>query len=257
MLGAVVGDVIGSVYEIGPIKSTSFPLFHPLSHFTDDTVLTVAVASSILDDRPFELAYRELASRYPRAGYGASFARWVRAADAGPYFSYGNGAAMRVSPVGLAYDNVQDVLRHAERSAVVTHNHPEGVKGAQAVALAVFRGRTGGTKDDIRTEIESRFGYDLSRTVDGIRDGYAFDVTCQGSVPEALLAFLECHDVEHAIRLAVSLGGDSDTQAAIAGGVAHAFYRGIAGHIVQEVRDRLPAEFLDVLDRFEDSYPLR
>jgi ADP-ribosylglycohydrolase len=254
MLGVIAGDVIGSRFEWAPIKTTDFPLFHPLCSFTDDTVLTVATASAILRGAPFDHTYLDFGRRYPRAGYGGNFQKWLAAAEPRPYNSYGNGSAMRVAPVGWACADEQRVLREAERSAVVTHDHPEGVKGAQATALAVFMARGGASKDEIRRGIASRFGYDLDRTTAGIRPTYHFDVTCQGTVPEALIAFFESTDYESAVRLAISLGGDSDTLAAIAGGVAHAFYRVITDPIVQEVRSRLPEEFLKVLDEFEGKF---
>ena len=257
MLGAVAGDVIGSMFEGMPTKSTAFPLFQPESQFTDDTVLTVATAWALLRHRPFDLAYREFGARYPWAGYGASFYQWVRAAEPAPYGSFGNGSAMRVSPVGFAFDEEQEVLRQAERTAIVTHDHPEGVKGAQAVALAIFHARKGAPKDQIRDAISTRFGYDLAQTTDDIRPHYYFDVTCQGSVPQAIVAFLEADSVEHAIRLAISLGGDSDTQGAIAGSIAHAFFNVIPAEIVTGVRRRLPAEFLDIIDEFCDTFPVR
>jgi ADP-ribosylglycohydrolase len=256
MLGAIAGDVIGSIYESVPTKSARFPLFEPESRFTDDTVLTVATAWALLRGRPFELAYREFGRRYPRAGYGSSFRAWLKAENAVPYRSFGNGSAMRVSPVGLAFDEERDVLYQAEQSAIVTHGHPEGIKGAQAVALAVFKARTGESKDQIRESIESRFGYDLHETINDIRPLYSFDVTCQGSVPQAIIAFLDSRDVEQATRLAVSLGGDSDTQASIAGGIAHAFYRSVPSEIVDSVRQRLPSEFVDIVDEFCETYAL-
>jgi ADP-ribosylglycohydrolase len=163
---------------------------------------------------------------------------------------------MRVAPVGLAFDTADDVLREAERSAAVSHNHPEGIKGAQAAALAVFMARTGASKDEIREQLTHRFGYRLNRTVEAIRPEYRWDVSCQGSVPEAILAFLDASGVEDAIRLAVSLGGDADTQAAIAGGIAEAFYRTVPDSIVAMVRDRLPRDLLEVTDAFRGAYPL-
>ena len=192
----------------------------PLCRFTDDTVLTVATTHAILTSTPYEIAYRAFGRQHPNAGYGNAFFKWLSSDESGPYNSWGNGSAMRVSPVGLAFNTVDDVLREAERSAV-THNHPEGIKGAQATALAVFMARSGASKKEIRDELALRFGYDLGRTVSQIRPDYQWDVSCQGSVPEALVAFLDSADVESAIRLAISLGGDADTQAAIAGGVAH------------------------------------
>jgi ADP-ribosylglycohydrolase len=256
MLGVIAGDVIGSVHEWRGTKTTAFPLFEGGSRFTDDTVLTVATAHAILNGSSYGDAYREFGRRHPDAGYGGSFRRWLMTAVPQPYQSWGNGSAMRVAPVGLAFDTVDDVLREAERSAAVTHDHQEGIKGAQAVALAVFLARSGESRDTIRLEVTRRFGYRLERTVDEIRPGYSFDVSCQGSVPEALTAFLEAIDVEHAIRLAVSLGGDSDTQAAIAGGIAHAFFRHVPDAIVDGVRARLPEEFVAVLDAFDRSFPL-
>ena len=253
MLGAIAGDIIGSAHEWKSVKYVDFPLFHPDARFTDDTVLTVATAHAILDGSPadYASAYLRFGRRYPHAGYGESFRKWLRASDPRPYGSWGNGSAMRVSPVGWAFDTVEDVLREAERSASVTHDHGEGVKGAQAVALAVFRARTGASKEAIRDELTTRFHYDLRRTVYEIRPEYAFDVSCQGSVPEAIIAFLDSSDLESAIRLAVSLGGDSDTQACIAGAIAQAFYGEMPEAIVAGVRERLPEDLLEVVDAFE------
>jgi ADP-ribosylglycohydrolase len=250
MIGAIAGDIIGSIYEGRPIKTTDFPLFGPNSRFTDDTVLTVATAEALLTDQHYERQYRAYGRQYPHAGYGGSFIHWIFDEKAGPYNSWGNGSAMRVSPIGWAFDSVDEVLAEAERSAAVTHNHPEGIKGAQATALAVFRARTGCNKPAIKQEIEQRFGYDLSRRLDAIRPVYGFDVSCQGSVPEAIIAFLEGDDAAQTIRLAVSLGGDSDTLACIAGGIAEAFFQGLPAEIVTEVHRRLPAQFLEVIDAF-------
>jgi ADP-ribosylglycohydrolase len=254
MLGAIAGDVIGSTYEARPVKTADFELFPRGSRFTDDTVLTVATADALLGDGDYANAYRRYGRAYPNAGYGGSFYRWLLSEDAGAYNSWGNGAAMRVSPVGFALNTVEDVLAEAARSAAVTHDHPEGIKGAQATALAVFLARTGADKEDIRSEIECRLGYDLGRSLDGIRPTYRFDVSCQGSVPESLIAFLESTDYESAVRNAVSLGGDADTMACIAGGIAQTFYGAVPGQIAREVRSRLPGGFLDVLDRFENRY---
>ena len=255
MIGTIAGDVIGSVHEHAMTKSTTFPLFDPLCGFTDDTVLTVATAHAILTGTPYDTAYREFGRRYPKAGYGGSFYQWLHADEPRPYNSWGNGSAMRVSPIGFAYSSIDAVLSEAERSAAVTHNHVEGIKGAQAAALAVFMGRTGSTKEQIRDELVRRFGYDLRRRIDLIRDDYEWDVSCQRSVPEAIIAFLDSTDVEDAIRLAVSLGGDADTQAAIAGGIAQAFYGVVPPAIVSFARERLPAEFLEVIDEFERRFP--
>jgi ADP-ribosylglycohydrolase len=254
MIGVIAGDVIGSRYEWDPIKTTDFPLFHPLCRFTDDTVLTVATASAILHGTPFDEAYLEFGRRYPHAGYGGNFHMWLASRDPQPYNSYGNGSAMRVAPVGWACADERSVLREAERSAAVTHNHPEGIKGAQATAFAVFMARQGASKDDIRHAITRQFGYGLTRTIDQIRPTYYFDVTCRGSVPEAITAFLESSDFESAVRLAISLGGDSDTLAAIAGGIAHAFYRAVPRHIETAVRAKLPDEFIEVVDEFSRRF---
>jgi len=256
MIGVIAGDVIGSVHEHALTKSTNFPLFDPLCVFTDDTVLTVATAYAILTGTPYEVAYRDFGRQYPHAGYGGSFSAWLLAEDPRPYHSWGNGSAMRVAPVGLAFGTVEKVLQEAERTAAVTHNHVEGIKGAQATALAVFLARSGASKDAIRRDLVRRFGYDLDRTVEQIRPDYQWDVSCQGSVPEAILAFLDSSDVEDAIRLAVSLGGDADTQAAIAGGIAEAFYRHVPESIVGPVRERLPPRFIEVIDAFREAFPL-
>jgi ADP-ribosylglycohydrolase len=254
MLGAIAGDVIGSVYEAHPIKYTDFPLFGRHSHFTDDTVLTVAAAYSILEKCDYATAFKSFGRRYPGAGYGSSFYQWLFAPEGGPYNSWGNGSAMRVSPIGFAFESIDAVLEEAARSASVTHNHPEGIKGAQATALAIFLARKGEDKDFIRSEIEKRFTYNLSRALDDIRPEYRFDVSSRGSVPESITAFMESKDFEDAVRKAVSLGGDSDTMACIAGGIAHAFYREIPEDIVANVRERLPEEFLEIIDRFADIY---
>jgi ADP-ribosylglycohydrolase len=255
MIGAIVGDVVGSPYEGRPQKSVDFPLLRQESRYTDDTVLTIATARAILSGEPYGHAYLEFGRRYPRAGYGKQFKEWLAFDVQLPYGSFGNGSAMRVSPVGLAFDTVERVLAEAEKSAAVTHDHPEGIRGAQAVALAVFRARHGTPKAAIRSELETRFGYDLSHTIDGIRPAYTFDISCQGSVPEALIAFLEAASTEEAIRLAVSLGGDADTLAAIAGSVAEPFHRDLPEHVVSSVRALLPAEFLEVIDAFGRTYP--
>ncbi len=256
MIGVIAGDIIGSTHEYIETKTTDFPLFQEASRFTDDTVLTVATAHAILTGVPYGEAYRDFGRRYPAADYGGRFYEWLKSDDPRPYESWGNGSAMRVAPVGLAFSTVDDVLREAERSAAVTHDHPEGVKGAQATALAVFLARTGASKDEIRDELAARFDYDLWRSVDEIRPDYEYHVSCQRSVPESIIAFLDSRDVEDAIRLAISLGGDADTQAAIAGGIAHAFYREVPSHIEREVRSRLPSEFLEVIEAFERAYPV-
>lgn len=254
MLGAIAGDIIGSVYEHRPIKTTDFPLFQSKSRFTDDTVLTVAVADAIAKKNDYKSALKTYGQAYPDAGFGMLFFNWLFSADSQPYNSFGNGAAMRVSPVGFAFGSREAVLAEAEKCAAVTHNHPQGIAGAQAVALAVWMARQGASKDDIKQEILTRFGYDLNRRLDGIRPGYQFDVTCQGSVPEALIAFYESESFEDAIRKAISLGGDSDTLGCIAGGIAQAYYKKIPEDIVSKVYARLPEPFVPVIEDFNRRF---
>ncbi|ABC78316.1 ADP-ribosylglycohydrolase family protein [Syntrophus aciditrophicus] len=254
MFGAIAGDVIGSVYELTRIKTMNFQLFQKHSRYTDDTVMTLAIAHAILHEKNYAGSMKSFGRRYPNAGYGPAFFEWIFAPESRPYHSWGNGSAMRVSPIGYAFSTRETVLSEARKSAEVSHNHPEGIKGAQAVALAVFLARTGAGKKDIRKEIHDRFEYNLNRTIDDIRPDYRFDVSCQGSVPEGILAFLDSEDYEDAIRKAVSLGGDSDTLACIAGGIAQAFYKEIPAEIVKEVRKRLPQEFLEIIDTFNKKY---
>jgi ADP-ribosylglycohydrolase len=254
MLGAIAGDVIGAPWESLGEKRYDFPLFSEYSRFTDDTVMTVAVAQALLEGRPYADAMRELGRRYPFAGYGKSFEQWLLDPAMGPYNSSGNGAAMRAAPIGYVARSADEALLEAERSAAPTHNHPEGVKGAQAVALAVFLARNGSAKEDIRREIAARLGYDLGRDVQTIRPGYAFDVAAERSVPEALICFLDASDFEGAVRNAVSLGGDADTMACMAGAVAEAHWGPIPESIVREVRKRLPTQFLEVLARFQARF---
>jgi len=252
MIGAIAGDMIGAPYEGFPKKSKDFdPL---VSGFTDDAVLTAAVASAILNGTDYADTIKAFALRYPRAGYGGAFQRWMRSREHKPYSSWGNGSAMRVSPVGFAYDTVDEVLDHAKRTAEVTHNHPEGIKGAQATALAIIMARQGAGKEDISKEISVRFAYDLNRTVDEIRPGYSFDVSCMGSVPESIISFLDSDSFVDAIRNAISLGGDADTMACIAGGIAQAFYKKIPGDVVSAVMEKLPPDLREVVDQFNDAY---
>ena len=254
MIGAIAGDIIGSVYEFNQIKTKVFPLFHPACRFTDDSVLTVAVAQAILEDRPYSETVRELGLRYPGAGYGGMFMEWLASEQPRPYNSFGNGSAMRVSPVGFAFERREDVLREAALSAGFTHSHPEGIKGAQATALAIHMARVGATKGDIRREIVREFGYDLERTIEGIRPGYRFNETCQGTVPEAIIAFLESESWEDAVRNAISLGGDSDTLACIAGGIAEAFFGGVPERVETRVRKVLPTDLWGITEQFSERY---
>lgn len=251
MRGAIAGDVIGCPYEWHRIKTTEFPLFRPESHWTDDSVLTVAVAEALLGGRDYSATIRKWGLRYPRSGYGGMFRRWLAMGRNRPYNSFGNGSAMRVSAVGWLRHSVEEVLAEAERSAEVTHNHPEGIKGAQAVALAILWARTGVPREEMRLELTARFGYDLDRRMEEIRPDCQFDETCQGSVPEALIAFFEAESWEAAVRNAVSLGGDADTQACIAGAVAEAYFGGVPAEIWGEVEKRLPADMVKVVGRFD------
>jgi ADP-ribosylglycohydrolase len=232
-----------------------FDLFHPQSRFTDDTVMSLAVARGLLGENDYARQMKILGRRYPNAGYGGNFYRWLFEEEINPYQSWGNGSAMRVSPIGFYYDTEEEVLREAEASAEVSHNHPEGIKGAQAVALAILLARKGARKEDIRKRLQAEFQYNLNRSVDQIRPAYRFDVSCQGSVPEAIIAFLDSKDFESAIRLAISLGGDADTQACIAGGIAEAFYGDIPEEIQVEVRFRLPQDLLEIMEDFLSRPP--
>lgn len=254
MLGAITGDIIGSVYEFNNIKSTDFPLFSPESRFTDDSVLTIALAEAILKGKDYAETIRSYYFRYPSAGYGGRFKRWATCKHPAPYNSYGNGAAMRISPVGWLFNTVEEVLEQAEKYTSVTHNHPEGVKGAQAVAAAIYLCRSGASKDELKDWLTEQFGYDLTRSCDQIRPGYSFDVSCQGTVPEALAAFFDSSDFETAIRLAISLGGDSDTLACITGSIAEAFYGGLPEGIRGKALSYLDQKLLYVYQAFEKRY---
>lgn len=256
MIGTIAGDIIGSVYEHHPIKVLDFPLFSEDSCFTDDTVLSAAVAYSILNQIGYANTFKFFGRIYPNAGYGAGFVTWLLSEDNQPYNSWGNGSAMRVSPVGLAYASFDKVLDEAQKCAEVTHNHPEGIKGAKATAGAVYMAKSGKSKKDIKEFVEDSFNYNLSRRLDDIRPEYSFHVSCQDSVPEAIIAFLESDSVEDAIRKAISLGGDSDTQASIAGGIAHAFYKTIPVEISTEVYNRLDPFLTDIIEEFNAMFPL-
>ena len=249
MLGAIAGDIIGSVYEWERIKTKDFPLFGEGVAFTDDSVCTVAVADCILRGGDFARSLKDYGRRYPGRGYGGMFAHWLASESLKPYGSFGNGAAMRVSPVAWLARDEAEVLALARGSAAATHDHPRGIAGAQAVALAMWRARAGAAPADVRSEIGARFGYDLSRSVAAIRPGYGFDETCDGTVPQALICALEATDYEDAIRNAVSLGGDADTLACIAGGLAEALFA-LPEAIAGEARGRLDGDLLAVVDRF-------
>ena len=253
ILGAIAGDIIGSAYEFNPTKDYNFLLFNDSSEYTDDTVMTVANAEWLLTSKDLGTTMLEYGNKY-EAGYGELFLCWLWRKDLRPYNSFGNGSAMRVSPVGWAFDTLEETLVAAKRSAEVTHNHPEGIKGAQSTAACIYWARKGRTKQQIKEYVDALFGYDLNRTCDEIRSSYGFDVTCQGSVPESIIAFLESSDYESAVRLAVSLGGDSDTMGAITGGIAEAYYGGVPGNIKIEVLKRLPNEFIEVMQKFYQKF---
>ena len=261
MLGAIFGDIIGSHYEFDPTKNYDFQLLHEDSCPTDDTVMTLAVAKALMehyaddDDTIHRAVVKEmqaLGRKYHNAGYGGRFYHWLDEYEPRPYHSFGNGSGMRVSPVGWIYPNLNHTLRVAKLTAEVTHNHPEGIKGAQAIAGAMYLARTGHDKDFIKEYLSNTFRYDLDRTLDDIRPTYEFDVTCQGSVPEAIIAFLESDSYEDAIRKAVSLGGDADTQACMAGAIAEAFYGDVPQEFKQEALDRLPDDLREIAERFEE-----
>lgn len=254
MIGAIAGDIIGSVYEFDNIKTTDFPLFTNESDYTDDTIMTVAVADWLLNGGDLAKVMQRYGREYPypTGGYGGRFSGWLREKDPLPYNSWGNGSAMRVSAVGWMFDSLEKTLEVAKETAIVTHNHPEGIKGAQATAAAIYLARTGKSKQDIKQYIETTFSYDLGRTCDEIRPFYRFNESCQGTVPEAIIAFLDSSDFEDAIRLAVSLGGDSDTLACITGGIAEAFY-GIPKDIEKQVSDKLPGTFQKVIKEFKNK----
>ena len=248
MLGAIVGDIVGSIYEFDNHRSKDFPLFQDRCDFTDDTILTIATADALMGDWDFASKYRRYGVRYP-SSYGGFFRRWIHDESEGPYNSFGNGSAMRVSPVAWFEDKEHRVMELAKRSAEVTHNHPEGIKGAQATAMAILWARQGLSQSEIVREVEKAFGYDISTPIDEVREYYEFDVTCQGSVPEAIRCFLEADGFEDAIRNAISIGGDSDTIAAITGSIAEAKW-GVPDDIADTALGRLDGAMTDIFKIF-------
>jgi ADP-ribosylglycohydrolase len=254
MLGAIIGDIIGSVHEFTAPKHTDFPLFTDRSSFTDDTVLTVAVADCLLGGDSYVDKFHEYTRSYPGRGYGSRFSEWARSGRREPYNSWGNGSAMRVSPVGFVFDNLEETLQEAKRSAEVTHNHSEGIKGAQATASAIYLARQGESKESIRRYIEKQFGYDMNRTVEDIRPSYFFNESCRQTVPEAIISFLDSTDFESAVKLAISLGGDADTLACIAGGIAELFYGGVPEDIAVKGKSLLDSTLLKIVNQFYDTY---
>ena len=254
MLGAIVGDIVGSIYEFDNIKTKDFPFFGDGCGFTDDTVLTVAVADWLLDgtsDLTEKLV--KWTCKYPGCSYGGMYLSWInKGSRRTPYGSYGNGSAMRVSPVAWVASDEDEVMALARSSAEVTHNHPEGIKGAQAAALAIWMAKENAPPEDIRRIISNKFKYDLAQTVDQIRAWYTFDETCQKTVPQAIICALDATDFEDAIRNAISIGGDSDTVAAIAGGIAEGLF-GVPGEVEAKARSFLPVEFTEIIDRFRGA----
>lgn len=285
MYGAMIGDIVGSVYEFENIKTKDFPLFSDNSVYTDDTIMTVAVGRALLRARNENIPLKpclieeikNIAQRYPnpKGGYGIKFAAWLKEKNPKPYYSFGNGAAMRTSPCGLIAVTLQEALDFGKAQAEISHNHPEGIKGAKAVAGAVFLAKTGKSKEEIKNFIENNF-YKLDKTIDEIRKNYSFDETCQGTVPQAIQAFLESTDYVDAIRNAISLGGDSDTLGAITGSIAWAYYTKFAPYeitkfqfetyyetsiemrnVKDEARDILPLEFCGIAEEFDKYCSLR
>lgn len=257
MLGAIIGDIIGSVYEFNNKKQKDFHLFTPMSRFTDDTVMTLAVAEWLTEDKGHSeegliLRMQDLGRRYPYVGYGGGFRRWLYNQQPQPYNSYGNGSAMRVSPIAFYAQSLEETLRLATISAKITHNHPEGIKGAKAIAAATYLARTGATKAEIKAYIEEDYKYNLNQQLDNIWPALTTDLTCQKTVPAAILAFLKGEDFEDVIRIAVSLGGDSDTLAAMAGSIAQAFY-GLPQKLATHCYALLTPDLRTILCKFEES----
>ena len=262
ILGAIAGDIIGSVYEFKPTKDYNFNLYVDNMCPTDDSVMTVAVADWLIND--VTLSHSQLAEtmrkwghKYPRAGYGGHFYLWLADKKQGPYNSWGNGSAMRVSPVGFAFDTLENTLEAAKISAEVTHNHPEGIKGAQATAAAIYLARNGASKKEIKEYITENFGYDLNMKCSDIRTAYSYEESCQRSVPQSICSFLDSTDYESCVREAVSLGGDADTMAAIAGGIAAAFYGSMPDGIYDMAFSKMSDDMKAVVDQFDSLHPCR
>jgi ADP-ribosylglycohydrolase len=261
LLGSIIGDTIGSIYEFNPTKDYNFNLTNNRMIFTDDSIITIAVADWILHSK--SLNHKDLSEkmRYwgnkydcPLGGYGGMFSAWLRREEMGPYNSWGNGSAMRVSPVGFAFTTLEETLKIAKISAEITHNHIEGIKGAQATAAAIFLARTGKSKEDIRKYISNTFNYNVNQTCNEIRNSYHFNESCQETVPQSLIAFFDSKDFEDAIRLTISLGGDADTMGSITGAVAAAYYKEAPKSLVEFVLDKLPEEFVRIIEEFEKKY---
>ena len=261
LIGAVIGDIVGSIYEFNPHKSKDISLQNKDMEYTDDTIMTIAVADWILNDK--KLTKKGLVARMqqwgrkypnPMGAYGGMFSQWLSSNNPKPYNSWGNGAAMRVAAVGFAFSSLEETLKVAKKSAEVTHNHSEGIKGAQATAAAIFMARTGSTKEEIRRYISEKFGYDMNRTCDDIRPTYGFDGSCQGTVPESIIAFLDSKDYEDAIRLCISLGGDADTMGAITGAIAGAYYHQMPYELYEFAMNKLPDDIKGIIKLFDSEH---
>jgi ADP-ribosylglycohydrolase len=250
ILGAIAGDVFGSVYEFDNIKTVDFNLLNNSSRYTDDTILTIAVADAVLNGLEFNKTIAKYARKYPNT-YGPGFIKWFNSPDLTPNNSFGNGSAMRVSPIGFAFKSINEVLIKAEESALASHAHHEAVKGAQAIASCVFLAKIGKSKPSIKKFVENTFNYDLDFTIDKVRDDYSFSATCQDTVPHAIVAFLDSVDYESAIKLAISLGGDSDTIACMTGGIAAAYYKDLPKELADFVLARLPKEFRSIISLYD------
>lgn len=257
MIGSIIGDCIGSVYEWHKTEVYDFEMFGDGTDYTDDSVMSFATCSALLTGRSYGECYKDFGNRYPGRGYGGMFQTWLDSSSNAPFNSFGNGSAMRVSPIGYAFDDPKMVLSEARKSAECTHDHPEGIKGAQATALAVYMARIGKPKSEIKRVISKGFGYDLDRTLADIAPLYQFDATCQGSVPESIICFLESDSFMDAIKKAIRLNGDADTMACIAGGIAQAFYKEIPKDVAQKTVELLPEEFQNIIRDFYKTYKVK
>jgi len=257
LVGPILGDILGSTFEHNNnLKFLDFSKFPPDSNFTDDSVMTVATMDCLLRNGDFAKYYQNYGRKYPYRGYGTQFQKWLDADNPAPYNSFGNGSAMRVSPIGIAGQSLEEVLDMAKQSAQVSHNHPEGIKGAQAIASAVFLAKQRKSKEEIKQFIEENFHYNLHRSINDIRLNYHFDSSCQGSCPEAIIAFLESKSFEDSIKLAISLGGDSDTIACMAGGISQAYYQEIPEYMLDQLWQIVPLEMRKTLEEFSKKYPV-
>lgn len=255
-VGGIIGDILGKPYEFHPTKEKNFPWMNGIERYTDDSVMTVAVMDWLANGRDLVESMQDWGRMNLKAGYGPGFRAWIMSNEPRPYNSYGNGSAMRVSPVGWMFDTLEETLDWAEKSAVVTHNHPEGIKGAKAVAGSIWLARNGHTKDEIKQFCTDVLGYDMERGVDEIRKGYRFEVSCQKSVPEAIICFLQGTSYEDVVRNAISLGGDADTQACIAGSIAEAFGYEIPNILYGRVDRKLTTVMLEVIKQFNEKIKL-